>query len=184
MKKIILLLGLLVLGIGLIAGCKAKKEDSGSAAPAKVEESNVKIISDTLEGITVSAEYPKQLWCAETIPGLSMRIYNVPTIKDVGSDSPQIGIRIEKGSNFDYFDFYKKDFKDLKNLPNKTIGGIDMKGRTYKNVGMEWSEYLGKIDEDHVVSIKISINEDSFVDIENGEGKEIIDSIKFEKAAE
>ena len=184
MKKIILLLGLLVIGISLITGCKTKKDDSTSTAATKVEESNVKTISDTLNGITVSAEYPKQLWYAETIPGLSMRIYNVPTEKDVGSNSPQIGIRIEKGSNFDYFNLHLKNFEGLKNISNKTIGGIDMKGRTYKNYGMEWTEYLGKIDEEHVVSIIISIDEGSYVNIEDGEGKEIIDSIKFEKAAE
>jgi len=183
MKKNILLLGLLVLGICLIAGCKTKKEDDGAAAPAKSEESKVKTVSKNLNGITVSAEYPKQLWCTD-MSSDTIRIYNVPTEKDISSGSPRIEILVREDNKFDYFDMFKEHYEDIKSVPNKTIGGIDMEGRTYKYVGMEWTDYMGKVDEEHVVRITISINESSFVDIESGEGKAIIDSINFEKTAE
>jgi len=183
MKKIILLLGLLVLGIGLIAGCKAKKEDSGAgSAPAKTEEKS-NIVSKNLEGITVSGELPKQLWCTR-MSSDEIEFFNVPTESDIWSSSPHIGVKVKKDTTFDYFDMFKKNFTETKSVPNKTIGGIDMKGRTYKYVGMEWIEYMGKIDDEHVVSVRTSINESSYVDIESGEGKAIIDSIKFEKTAE
>ena len=49
-----------------------------------------------------------------------------------------------------------------------------MKGRTYKNIGMEWIEYIGVAKTGHAVSILISK-----IDISSGEGKAVLDSIKF-----
>ena len=183
MKKIILLLGLLVLGVLIVAGCKAKKDDGGAgAAPAKAEEKS-NIVSKNLEGITVSGELPKQLWCTR-MSSDEIEFFNVPTEKDISSASPRIGVKVKNEATFEYFDMFKKHYTEIKSVPNKTIGGIDMKGRTYKYVGMEWIEYMGKIDEDHVVLVRTSINESSYVDIESGEGKAVLDSIKFEKTAE
>ena len=50
-----------------------------------------------------------------------------------------------------------------------------MKGRTYKNVGMDWIEYLGMTDSGYAVSIQISK-----IDINSVEGKAVLDSIKLE----
>ena len=179
MKKIILLLGLLVLGIGLIAGCKAKKEDSGAGAAFGNAKSNVVTVSEDLRGMTVSAEYPKENWFAR-VKNIQLEIHNVPTESDVTYTSSRVWINVQKGEKLDYYDTFKKDFKDLKDIPNKTIAGIDMKGRTYGDDGSDWIQYIGEIDADYVVSIKIT----SSIDIESGAGKAILDSIKFTKTAE
>lgn len=72
------------------------------------------------------------------------------------------------------FDLHYDDFENLQTIKNRTIGGIDMAGRSYKNVGMDWIEYIGLVDNSHAVSVKISK-----LDISSGEGSAVIDSIKF-----
>ena len=37
----------------------------------------------------------------------------------------------------------------------REIGGVEMQGRTYKNIGYEWTEYIAQLDESHAVSIGI-----------------------------
>lgn len=52
-----------------------------------------------------------------------------------------------------------------------------MTGRTYKNVGMEWTEYLGQFDEGFAISVKIS-----HVDIAEGtDGPALLDSMTFSR---
>jgi len=179
MKRIILLLGLLVLGVLIVAGCKAKKDDGGTGAASGNAKSNVVTVSEDLRGMTVSCEYPKGNWFAR-VKNVQLEIHNVPTESDVKYTSPLIWINVQKGEKLDYYDTFKKDFKDLKDIPNKTIAGIDMKGRTYGEDGSDWIQYIGEIDSEHVVSIKIT----SSINIESGEGKDVINSIKFEKTAE
>ena len=179
MKKIILLLCLLILGIVLVAGCRAKKDDSGAGSASGKAKSNAVSVSEDLRGMTVSCEYPKENWFAR-VKNVQLEIHNVPTESDVKYTSPLVWINVQKGEKLDYYDTFKKDFKDLKDIPNKTIAGIDMKGRTYGEDGSDWIQYMGEIDSEYVVSIKIT----SSIDIESGDGKAILDSIKFKKAAE
>jgi len=50
-----------------------------------------------------------------------------------------------------------------------------MKGRTYKNIGYEWTEYIGTIDDTHAVSVGIVR-----VDISEGTmGDKILDNVTF-----
>lgn len=58
---------------------------------------------------------------------------------------------------------------------SRTIGGVEMAGRTYKNVGMLWTEYYGEMPTGGWLAIKIS-----GVDIDPGtEGDTILNSVTF-----
>ncbi len=129
-------------------------------------------ISYEVEGVTITATLPAAGWSHMPYSSDYLYIYNVPDASKAYSNDPRISVRI--ADNAERFDFYLDDFEDLKKLGNRTIGGVDMTGRTYKDVGMDWTEYIGKIDDEHYVSIKISK-----IDVSGGEGSAVLDSIEF-----
>lgn len=131
----------------------------------------VEAILQLESGLKVSATLPPG-WCSDS-NWQSVTLYNVPTLNDAYSNSPKI--KIVNNETLEKFDFYIADFENLKTIENRTISGIDMKGRTYKNVGMDWIEYLGMTDSGYAVSIQISK-----IDINSVEGKAVLDSIKLE----
>ncbi len=124
-----------------------------------------------LNGVMISATLPAQGWCPENTP-FGYNLYQVETCDDVYSNSPRISININP--DVKAFDLHYDDFENLQTIKNRTIGGIDMAGRSYTNVGMDWIEYIGLVDNSHAVSVKISK-----LDISSGEGSAVIDSIKF-----
>ena len=90
---------------------------------------------------------------------------------------PQVAgfLQFELKENMDKIDFYKDQFENLKEIDSRTIGGIEMQGRTYKTVGMEWIEYYGELPSGIWVTCKISRTS-----IEPGsEGSAILDSVKI-----
>lgn len=116
---------------------------------------------------------PDNGWCTKLYSG-QLWVYNVPTLDDAYSDSPRIQFETKK--SVADFDFYIDDFENLKVIESRIIGGIKMAGRTYKNVGMEWIEYVGQLPNGVAISIKIS-----GIDIGTGtEGSTILDSVLFE----
>ncbi|MBR2328470.1 MAG: hypothetical protein IKA58_01115, partial [Clostridia bacterium] len=116
---------------------------------------------------------PERGWVLEVYSDSTIYLYNVPTPDDAYSNSPRIQFELKE--NLDKINFYKDDFEKLKEIDSRTIGGIEMKGRTYKNVGMEWTEYYGELPSGVWVTCKISD-----VDISAGtEGAAILDSVSI-----
>lgn len=42
-------------------------------------------------------------------------------------------------------DRYKDKFENMQENAPRTVGEIELSGRTYKYVGMEWTEYYGEL---------------------------------------
>ena len=81
----------------------------------------------------------------------------------------------ELKSGLDKINYYYDDFENVEELAPRTIGGVELAGRTYKKVGMLWTEYYGEMPTGGWLSIRIS-----GVDIEPGtEGDTILNSITF-----
>lgn len=122
--------------------------------------------------VKVSADVPKGKWyCEEN--GSKAYFYNVPDKDSQNSGSPRIETEVDK--TVEGFDFYKDNFENLEEIGSRTIGGIEMSGRRYKYVGMDWTEYVGKLDDNFAISVKISD-----VDISDGtEGDGILNSMQF-----
>lgn len=134
----------------------------------------------TLEGkigfgpvkVPVTAVLPAGGWCAEARSS-TVYFYNVPDVSKAYSDSPRISFEFKE--SLDKINFYLDTFENLQELDARTIGGIEMPGRSYKNVGMDWIEYYGEIAEGAWVSVRIS-----GVDISAGtEGDAILSSAVF-----
>ncbi len=61
------------------------------------------------------------------------------------------------------FDRSKDKFEDYRELDERVIGGITMKGRTYKYVGYEWTQYIAQLDDKRALSISMT-----FLDVAEG----------------
>ena len=63
------------------------------------------------------------------------------------------GIRFEVRGSVEDFDYYKKDFENYQDIEDRVIGGITFSGRTYRNIGYDWIEYVAQIDDTRALSI-------------------------------
>ena len=153
-----------------------KSASNGAALveePLPLESENTDLISVSQErnGITVTATIPSQTWVSEDGP-FGFNLYSLHTFDSVYSGSPRISINIEP--DIEKFDLHIEHFENIESIENRIIGGIDMIGRTYTNVGMDWIEYRGMVDADHAVSVN-----SSKIDISSGEGNDVMNSIVF-----
>ena len=124
--------------------------------------------------VKVTADVPQGNWYCEA-SGEKAYFYNVPDKDSQDSASPRIQVALEK--TVDVFDNHKDSFENYEEIEGRTIGGIEMAGRKYEYVGMDWIEYVGQMDDESAISVKIS-------DVEIGAGTEgaaILDSMTFSK---
>lgn len=102
--------------------------------------------------VNVTAEIPTKNWYPKT--SSSVRIYCAPNAEKANSSDSYFKIECEE--SLDKINFYQDSFENLTELEPLSIGGIEMQGRSYKYVGMNWIEYYGKIAEGVWVSIQMT----------------------------
>ena len=62
-------------------------------------------------------------------------------------------IRFEVRENVEKFDYYKDNFENYQDIKDRVIGGITFHGRTYRNIGYDWIEYVAQLDDNRALSI-------------------------------
>ena len=62
-------------------------------------------------------------------------------------------IQFEVRENVEKFDFYKDDFENYQDMEDRVIGGITFHGRTYRNIGYDWIQYIAQLDDGRALSI-------------------------------
>jgi len=62
-------------------------------------------------------------------------------------------IRFEVRENVEKFDYYKDNFENYQDIEDRGIGGITFHGRTYRNIGYDWIEYVAQLDDNRALSI-------------------------------
>lgn len=147
-----------------------------SAAPAEGFDSGTitETVSDYSKDVSidVSVTLPESGWKLSH-ELTTMYLYNVDDPEHLFSGDPRIQFDIYPSS--DKLNYYEKNYENLKDEGTRTIGGVELKARSYKNVGMQWTEYYGEVPGGGWLSIKISK-----VDIGAGsEGDAILNSISF-----
>lgn len=143
---------------------EAREAEKAAAAnaPMKKETLTLKTFggSDTLD---VEVEYPEKGW-ARKDGSSDVKLYNTEDLnKTFGAGFIQFTFK----KNVEDFDFYKDKFENFKEIGTREIGGIEMTGRTYKNIGYEWTEYVGQIRDGAALSIgavKVDLDEGTFGD--------------------
>lgn len=131
-------------------------------------------IKESLSGIvtTVTVTLPDAMWIPDA-PDSTLYLYNVEKLEDAYSNSPRIQFVVKQ--SLEKINFYLDTFENLKELDSRVIGGIEMKGRSYKTVGMEWIEYFAELPNGVWISVQTSRTS-----IEPGsEGSAILDSVTF-----
>ncbi len=126
--------------------------------------------TDTKVAVTVAV--PKANWFAEERSG-SVRIWCTPSAEQASSS--QSYIIVECKESLEKIDFYKSSFENLTELTPRTVAGVEMQGRAYYYIGMNWVEYYGEVADGVWASIRLT-------GVNTAEGTEtmaIVDSIEI-----
>ena len=116
---------------------------------------------------------PDKGWYKSATSFGDFKLFPTDDPSHIFSGDPRITFELKSG--LDKINYYYDDFENVEELAPRTIGGVELAGRTYKNVGMWWTEHYGEMPTGGWLSIKIS-----GVDIDPGtEGDTILNSVTF-----
>lgn len=146
----------------------------GSGAPAGSSPVEHVDLEQKCSGktIVVGAEVPTKGWFAFK-GSFDIRICSAPFEKNAKDSYSYIKIEFEESENKINSD--ADGYDNLTALPARTVGGIQMTGRSYQKYGMDWTEYYGQVADGVWVSIKLT-----GVDLSAGtETEALLDSLTF-----
>ena len=103
--------------------------------------------------VSVTVDLPTKNWYPDA-GSSSIYIYCAPNAERADRSSSYF--KIECKESLEKINFYQDKFENLAEIEPCTIGGIEMQGRTYKYIGMNWIEYYGEVAEGVWVSVKLS----------------------------
>ena len=160
---------------------EATAEPAPASAPAENPDypSAAGLNTPTLEAfgtdftLVLNVTCPDQGWYKSATSFGDFKLFPTDDPSHIFSGDPRINFELKSG--LDKINYYYDDFENVEELPPRTIGGVELAGRTYKNVGMWWTEYYGEMPTGGWLSIRIS-----GVDIDPGtEGDAILNSVTF-----
>ena len=161
---------------------EATAEPAPASAPAENPDypSAAGLNTETLEAfgsdytLTLNVTCPDQGWYKRVSPRFAdVNLFPTDDPSHIFSGDPRIIFELQR--DLDRINYYYDSFENVEELAPRTIGGVEMAGRTYKNVGMWWTEYYGEMPTGGWLAIKIS-----GVDIDPGtEGDTILNSVTF-----
>ena len=124
--------------------------------------------------LTLNVTCPDMGWYKSVSPRFAdIKLFPTDDPNHIFSGDPRIVFELQSG--LDKINYYYDSFENVEELAPRTIGGVELAGRTYKNVGMWWTEYYGEMPTGGWLSIRIS-----GVDIEPGtEGDAVLSSVTF-----
>lgn len=161
---------------------EAEPESTPASAPAENPDypSAAGLNTQTLEAfgtdytLTLNVTCPDQGWYKPATNSFGdFKLFPTDDPSNIFSGDPRMLFELQSG--LDKINYYYDDFENVEELASRTIGGVELAGRSYKKVGMWWTEYYGEMPTGGWLSIRIS-----GVDIEPGtEGDAVLNSITF-----
>ena len=161
---------------------EATAEPAPASAPAENPDypSAAGLNTHTLEAfgsdytLVLNVTCPDQGWYKRAKNSFGdFKLYLTDDPSHIFSNNPIILFELQSG--LDKIDYYYDSFENVEELAPRTIGGVELAGRTYKKVGMWWTEYYGEMPTGGWLAIKIS-----GVDIDPGtEGDTVLNSVTF-----
>ena len=161
---------------------EATAEPAPASAPAENPDypSAAGLNTQTLEAfgsdytLVLNVTCPDQGWYKSVSPRFAdIKLFPTDDPSNIFSGDPRILFELQR--DLDKINYYYDSFENVEELTPRTIGGVELAGRTYKNVGMWWTEYYGEMPTGGWLSIRIS-----GVDIEPGtEGDAVLSSVTF-----
>ena len=161
---------------------EAEPEPTPASAPAENPDypSAAGLNTVTLEAfgtdytLVLNVTCPDQGWYKPATNSFGdFKLFPTDDPSNIFSGDPRILFELQR--DLDRINYYYDSFENVEELAPRTIGGVELAGRTYKNVGMWWTEYYGEMPTGGWLSIRIS-----GVDIDPGtEGDTVLNSITF-----
>ena len=151
---------------------EASEQDKQAAANAELKEDShvIKPFGSDDTSINVKYSMPTTGWSIKE----GSSDFELVENDDPGAFGAGF-IKFEMKDSLEKFDFYKDSFENYKDIESRTIGGVEMKGRTYKYIGYDWTEYIGTTSDGTAVGVGIVR-----VDISDGTmGDKILNSVSF-----
>ena len=131
-----------------IVKAEAAEANKAASANAEMKDFSVEIAQFAKDDVKVKimTKIPVSGWSFDD--GKRCLVENDdPTAFGAGS------IRFEVRENVEKFDYYKDDFENYQDIEDRVIGGITFHGRTYRNIGYDWIEYVAQLDDNRALSI-------------------------------
>ena len=150
---------------------EALEADKAAAATMEMKEFSfdISLFGKSEEKVTVTLQIPVSGWSFD-----EQKVHLVDNEDPNTFGAGFIQFKLE--DDLADFDFYKDKFENYQEIEAREIGGIPMQGRTYKNIGYEWTEYIAWLDDSHAVSVGIVR-----VDVSSGTiGDRILSSVSFQ----
>lgn len=131
-----------------IVKAEAAEANKAASANAVMKDFSAKIAMFAHDeiNVTVKTTIPESGWSFDE-SGRRLVENDDPTAFGAGA------IQFEVREKVEDFDYYKKDFENYQDIEDRVIGGITFHGRTYKNIGYEWIQYIAQIDDTRAFSI-------------------------------
>ena len=150
---------------------EARAADIAAAGSAPMKDFSVELrpVGDKETVVTVKMQVPESGWAYDEQKNHLVENDDINTF-----GAGFIQFKLEK--EVEKFDFNKDKFENYKEIDDREIGGVVMHGRTYKNIGYEWTEYIAQMEEGKAISIGL-------VRVDAAEGTmadRILKSITFE----
>lgn len=131
-----------------IVKAEAAEANKAASANAVMQDFSAKIAMFAHDeiNVTVKTTIPESGWSFDE-SGRCLVENDDPTAFGAGA------IQFEVREKVEDFDYYKKNFENYQDIEDRVIGGITFHGRTYKNIGYEWIQYIAQIDDTRAFSI-------------------------------
>ena len=131
-----------------IVKAEAAEANRAASANAEMKDFSVEIAQFAKDDVKVKimTKIPVSGWSFDD-SGRCLVENDDPTAFGAGA------IRFEVRENVEKFDYYKDNFENYQDIEDRVIGGITFHGRTYRNIGYDWIEYVAQLDDNRALSI-------------------------------
>ena len=131
-----------------IVKAEAAEANKAASANAEMKDFSVEIAQFAKDDVKVKimTKIPVSGWSFDD-SGRCLVENDDPTAFGAGA------IRFEVRENVEKFDYYKDNFENYQDIEDRVIDGITFHGRTYRNIGYDWIEYVAQLDGNRALSI-------------------------------
>ena len=131
-----------------IVKAEAAEANKAASANAEMKDFSVEIAQFAKDDVKVKimTKIPVSGWSFDD-RGRCLVENDDPTAFGAGA------IQFEVRENVEKFDYYKDNFENYQDIEDRVIGGITFHGRTYRNIGYDWIEYVAQLDDNRALSI-------------------------------
>ena len=131
-----------------IVKAEAAEANKAASANAEMKDFSVEIAQFAKDDVKVKimTKIPVSGWSFDD-RGRCLVENDDPTAFGAGA------IRFEVRENVEKFDYYKDNFENYQDIEDRVIGGVTFHGRTYRNIGYDWIEYVAQLDDNRALSI-------------------------------